>query len=560
LQVYEAIASELFSRGIRKCFGLIGEDVAELVIALHNLGVDYHSARHETSAIAMADGYSRASSTVGVAIVSKGPGLINALNGLVTAAKGDSSILLIVADTSVTPSTKQKLRKGKYIDQVAVLSAAGVQNVTLRSPQTAVADTVTALKLSQSGVSVVVNIPDSVFYAPAGSNPSTLQLPPLPILTPPDPAVITDVAELIETTWAASRPVILAGRGAVRAGARGVLERLGDICGAFLTSTLLANGMFEGSPYNLGIMGTLSTPLAAELLAQADLLLVFGAALGAFTTYGGEIAPRARIVQFDKDAEAFDLYPYAKPEIRVLGDAKLAATALVEELERRGHQSEGFRRPDVVDRVTNYRGTLNVNDESDEYGLDPRSVLFAIDKILPADRVIVTDSGHHMNFEAEILRPYDASSWIFPCDFSSIGSATGVAVGASIARPNRLTVLCVGDGGFIMTIGEIATAVRYNVRLLVLVNNDAAYGSDYQLLKIGGASADMAQSDRISFEAIATGMGAQGMTIKTIDDVAELASKLKNLSGPLVVDYKVTTSVQADALRLYFKLGRQSGR
>jgi acetolactate synthase-1/2/3 large subunit len=560
VRVIEAIARDLYDRGVRHCFGLIGEDVGELLDSLRSLGIAYYSARHESAAVAMADGYSRASGTVGVAVISKGPGLLNAMNALGTATKGGSSVLVLAGDSPPAQTPIVKARKGKYIDQEAVLTAAGIRNVTLGSAGSAAADAMRAYESAAGGSTVVVNIPDPVVLAEAGSEPSRVDLPATTLTAAPEPSLISDVCDLIEATFAAGRPVILAGRGAVRADAGKHLKRLGELCGALLTNTVLANGMFRHDPYDLGIMGTFSTPVASKLLGRADLLLCFGASLNDRTTYGGELCPKVRVVQFDADPDAFERYPFTRPEICVIGDAGLAAVALVEELERRGHQHEGFRTPGVAAEIGGFDRASAFRDQSDEHGLDPRSVLLAIDELLPEDRVIVTDGGHHFNFECTCLRAHDPSSWISPLDFSSIGSATGVAIGAAIAHPERLTVLCVGDGGLMMTIGEIATAIRYQLPLLVLVNNDAAYGSDFHILELDGVATDVAQSDNLSFEAIATAMGARAMTIRSMSDIEKLPPLLEDRSGPILVEYKVTRAVLADSLPSFLRLHRDAAR
>jgi thiamine pyrophosphate-dependent acetolactate synthase large subunit-like protein len=554
LRVIEAIARDLYDCGLRHCFGLIGEDVGELLDELRRLGVAYYSARHESAAVAMADGYARASGTVGVAVVSKGPGLLNAMNALETASKGGSSVLVIVGDSPPDQSAVVRGRKGKYIDQTAILTAAGIQNVRLICAESALADVRRAYDCSAVGQTVVVNLPDPVAMAEAGTAPASSPLPITAKPMGPDPAVISDVCDLLEATFIATKPVILAGRGAVRADARAHLERLGELCGALMGSTVLANGMFRGNPYNIGIMGSFSTPVALDLLNRADVVLSFGASLNGRTTYGGELCAKARFVQFDSDPDAFGRYSFVSPELQVTGDIGLAAAALVEELERRGHGHEGFRTSKTADQIAAFDPRSVFRDQSDDTGLDPRAVLLEIDKLLPDDRVIVTDGGHHFNFECTCLRAYEPSSWISPLDFSSIGSGTGVANGAAVARPDRLTVLCVGDGGLMMTIGEIATAARYGLPVLVLVNNNAGFGSDMHILELDGYAPDVARLDEQSFEAIATAMGVRALTIRSLSDVEKLPPLLEDRSGPVVVEYKVTNAVVADSLSSFVSM------
>jgi thiamine pyrophosphate-dependent acetolactate synthase large subunit-like protein len=556
MRVRDGIAHHLRERGVSKCFGLIGEDVAELLVSLTESGVDYFSARHESSAIAMADGYSRASGSVGVATISQGPGLLNGMNALTTAAKANSSLLVFVGQGEVSTDVGNKGRKGKFIDQELVLRGAGIATAALTSPSSAVADVVRAVEAAASGETVVLTVRPSVLNAEAGDGPATIALAPRPAAAAPDPAVISDVADLIQTTWAASKPIILAGRGAVRAAAKPELEQLAERCGALLTSTLLANGMFRGNPYDLGITGTFATPVATEMLGRADIILAFGASLNGRTTDGGELFPDALVVQFDSDPDAANRYPFVKQELFVQGDVRLSALALLDELSRREHQYEGFRTSAVAQAIASHGEEKEYSDQSNENGLDPRTVIRAIEAMLPEDRIVVTDGGHHFNWEAAYLKAYDPASWISPLDFSSIGSGTGVAVGAAIAHPDRLTVLCVGDGGLMMTIGEVSTAARYNLPVLFLVNNDAAYGSDLHILELDGIPADIALSDDVDFAAIGRAMGTKGVTVRRLADLDALKDLIDAFDGPLVVDYKVNRDVLSHSLGRFLKVSR----
>ena len=123
-----------------------------------------------------------------------------------------------------------------------------------------------------------------------------------------------------------------------------------------------------------------------------------------------------------------------------------------------------------------------------------------------------------------------------------------------MARPDRLTVLCVGDGGLMMTIGEIATAARYGLPVLVLVNNNAGFGSDMHILELDGYAPDVARLDEQSFEAIATAMGVRALTIRSLSDVEKLPPLLEDRSGPVVVEYKVTNAVVADSLSSFVSM------
>ncbi len=146
----------------------------------------------------------------------------------------------------------------------------------------------------------------------------------------------------------AQRPAIIAGRGAVLADAGAELERLGETIGAVLATSAPANGLFAGLPYALGISGGFASPFAAELLPRADVVLVFGASANHWTTkHGAMIGPNARVIQIDADPRAIGRNRPA--DLAIIADANAAATALINELNRRGHTSQGFRTTELAD-------------------------------------------------------------------------------------------------------------------------------------------------------------------------------------------------------------------
>src|SRR5262249_17762270 len=157
------------------------------------------------------------------------------------------------------------------------------------------------------------------------------------------------VADLFQSDWAVRKPVIVAGRGAHRAGARSELERLSGLTGALLSTTLLARSMFQGHPRDIGTCGSLSSPLAGEFISEADTVLAFGASLNDRTTMDATMFRNARLIQVDANPAAFGRFP-PTPDLTVHADARGFATALADELERRGHEPVGFSGADVEER------------------------------------------------------------------------------------------------------------------------------------------------------------------------------------------------------------------
>lgn len=546
----EAIAEQLRLLEVRDVFTFLSRDTCKLVAELSIRGVRAHHTRHEQVAVGMADGYWRAGGRVGVAIVGEGVGLTNSINALVTASKARSGVVVltgfITGGVGVPGADAGAARLShKYTDQRALLDSLGVRHVELLSPASAAADIRACFESARSGGgAVVVNMPHALLEGPAGD-----PLPRPQVDAPSDPIELSEadktmIVDLIQTTWASHRIVILAGRGAVRSGARTALLHVAEATGALLGTTVMGKGMFSGSPYAVGVVGTFATPVASELLQSADLVLSFGASLNDHTTYLGSIFGKARIIQIDDDGRA--LGRYRSVDLGVVADARLAAMALADELQRRGHRAVGYRTEDTAARIATFRIEDSFTDRSTAVGLDPRTLMVGLNGILPPERTVVVDGGNHMEFPIKYLAVPDPTGFVWPIEYAAIGCALGNALGAAVARPERLTVLCIGDGGLMMTLADIDTAVRYRLRVVVVVSDNAALGAELYYLQDHGYVGDDARSDNPSFEAVARSLGLESATVRTIAELGILRDRLAGLRGPMLVDCKITNDVQAD--------------
>lgn len=558
MRVFEALANELKRLGVRDAFTLMSEEIAKLIVELIRRDISIYTTRHEHVAVGMADGYARASGKVGIAMIGRGPGLTNAINALVTATKAGTGIVVLAGDTPIglndpnLPILAAAEPVGKYVDQAGLLSRLGITHVMLRSPDTAAADLVAVFNRARSGDAVVVNMPTDVLDASAGSALAQVTFPGSRILAAlePKPEENAQVADLVETTFAVRRPLVLAGHGAVRSGASKDLIRLGDLTGAIMGTSLKAKSYFKGNPYDIGVVGTFSNPMASELLAEVDLVLAFGASLNQFTTYRRTLFPKARVVHFDADPGAFGRY--YPVDVGVVGDARLAARALADELERRGHCGLGFRRPELATRIAGFRLEEGFVDKSQPGALDPRAVFSAVDRMVAKDRNVVVDGGHHNDFSIAYLSVPEPSAFLYPSEYFAVGNGLGNALGAAVARRDRLTVLDIGDGGLMMTLADLDTAVRYNLPLLVIVSNDGGFGSEVHFLRMHGFPDEAARYDNPSFEAVARAIGMDAFTAATIRDLDQLQHRTASLKGPLLVDCKITTEVRSSLIDFVF--------
>jgi acetolactate synthase I/II/III large subunit len=230
-------------------------------------------------------------------------------------------------------------------------------------------------------------------------------------------------------------------------------------------------------------------------------------------------------------------------DLGVGGDITAVAEAVTAELD--GHHADGWRSPHLADRIAagvRWRDVPYVDDSGDGR-IDPRTLSIGLDDLLPRDRTVVVDSGNFMGYPSMFLSVPDSAGFCFTQAFQSVGLGLAGAVGAAVARPDRLTVAAVGDGGFLMSVAELATAVRLALPLVVVVYNDAAYGAEVHHFGPDGHDLATVTFPDTDLAAIGRGFGCAAVTVRT---PAGLTGVEQWLAGPrdrpLVVDAKVTAT------------------
>jgi len=546
MKVSEAIGRTLAGRGVEVFFGLVGSGNFTVVNALRGSGAAFYSARHECAAMMMADCYARASGKVGVASVHQGPGFTNALTGLTEAAKNRTPVVLLAADTPAGA-----LWSNFKIDQASMAVTTGAIAERVRSPETAAGDAARALRRAEvERRPVVLNIPIDLVEMPC---PGDLPAANEPDLEPPLPSErsVGLVADLLS---ASERPVIVAGRGAALSeGGCEALEALGERIGALLATSAMGHGLFSGNPYSLRIAGGFASPLAVELLSEADAVLAFGASLNHWTARHGRLFPsEASVVQVDLDEEAIGAVH--RVDVGVVGDAAGTARAVLEELERRGVSKTGYRVEGLEREISTrrWRDEPYEDEGTGEY-IDPRTLSIALDDLLPGERTVATDSGHFLGYPSMYLEVPDHQGFVFPNVFQSVGLGLASGIGAAVARPDRTSIAAVGDGGALMALGELETAARYRLPMVVVVYNDAAYGAEVHHFGPMGHPVDLARFPDTDFAALARAAGAEGITVRKPEDLAPLKEWLGRRDGPLVLDAKVNPEVRAEWLEEAFR-------
>ena len=543
MRLAEAVGRTLAGYGVREVFGVVGSGNFHATNALVAAGARFVAAAHEGGAASMADGFARVSGRLPVLSVHQGPGVTNALTGLAEAAKSRTPLLVLAPEAA-------SARSNFVLDLPAAARAIGAGFVRV-SAERVYEDVAAAYQLAAGriGGTVLLGLPLDVQAAavpppPVAARPAppvaARLVPPVAAARPSPPG--PEVRKLAGALRGARRPVFIAGRGAARqpsGPARAALTGLADRCGALLAVSAAARGLFAGDPWYLDVSGGFASPLAAELISGSDLIVAWGSTLNMWTTrHGRLVPPGATVVQVDQDPDALGVN---RPvDLGVPGDVSAVASAVGAELA--GWRSAGWRSPELAARIAGSLRWRDVPfpDRSTATGIDPRALTAALDDLLPAARTVSVDSGNFMGYPSMYLSVPDAAGFCFTQAFQSIGLGLASGIGAALARPDRLPVAALGDGGFLMSAVELATAVRLGLPLLVVVYNDAAYGAEVHHFGPDGHPLELVRFPDTDLAAIGRGYGCAGLTVRTRADLAGVRDWLAGpRERPLVVDAKL---------------------
>ena len=516
---HDAVAQALVDHGVDTVFGVLGDGnlfIGENLQRQHQ--VNLVGATHEANAVCMAEGWAKATGRLGVATVTHGPGLTNTITALVEGVKNETPMLLVAGDTPV--ENEQHLQN---LDQHALVVATGAGFQPVRNVETIAEDVSTAVRRAHAERRpIVVNVPLNIEWDEVDYEPR-LALNSPPVRLAPDPDQLESALGIIASS---TRPVILAGRGAVLSGAREVLIELGDALGAPLATSLLGTGFFSDQPFNLGIHGTLSHEIAGETLAMADCLIVFGASLNFFTTDYQSLLTGKRVVHVNLDPSHIDRH--ATVDAGVVGDATVVAEAMIALLREAEHQPSSFRTADLEKKLQEFDLSNSYEDKSYDGAVDPRTLTRQLDAGLPQDRQVVVDAGRFM-LDALTMSVPNPRDLVTSHGFGAIGLGMSTAIGAAVAHPTRPTVLCIGDGGYMMGgLTELSTAVHLGLDLIVIVYNDGSYGAEHIQLVTKGMDPAASLHEWPDFCAVAESMGCDTAKIASLDDIDAALEVVKN--------------------------------
>jgi acetolactate synthase-1/2/3 large subunit len=523
----EKVVHCLEREGVEYIFGLSGGAVMPIFDGLVDSKIQLILVRHEQGAMHMADGYARSTGRPGVALVTSGPGATNTVTGLLTALM-DSAPLVVISGQTITPM----LGKDAFqeADVTGITYPVVKHSYLVKDGRDLPRVLREAFHLATSGRPgpVLVDVPKDVGQGPCDA-PFTdeLDLPGYEVPGRGDPERIAEAARLLRE---ARQPLLYVGQGAVISGAGKAITALAEKLRAPVVNTLLGKGAVdETHPLHLGMMGMHGTAYANKAVAACDLIMAIGARWDDRVTGRlSDFCTRAVKIHIDIDPAEFG--KIVQPQVSILGDARLVVEDLVAQVEM-GDTDEWLA------QCSRWRRQYPLKYPK-QGGLRAQHVLDRLDALTQGDSIITTDVGQHQMWAAQFCRTRHNRHWLSSGGAGTMGFGFPAAIGASFAHPDRKVWAVVGDGGFQMTMCELATAQlhRRQVKVLIINNNYLGMIRQWQEMFYDNRLSGADLEGNPDFVKLAQAYGTKALRIRRPADVDRVLREAHDYEdGPCVV-------------------------
>jgi acetolactate synthase-1/2/3 large subunit len=544
----ESLVRSLECEGVDVIFGLPGGAILPAYDPLFDSTKLRHIlVRHEQGAGHAASGYAHATGRVGVCMVTSGPGATNLVTPL---ADANMDSIPMVAITGQVAAAMIGTDAFQEADIVGITMPVTKHAFLVTDPADIPKRIAEAFHIASTGRPgpVLVDIAKSALQTNTTFTwPNELDLPGYHPSVKPHAKQVREAARLLAT---ARRPILYVGGGVIRANASDLLRQLTDLCGAPVTTTLMARGALPDShPQNLGMPGMHGTVAAVAALQKADLLVTLGARFDDRVTGKlSSFAPHATVIHADIDPA--EISKNRQADVPIVGDLKDVLTDLIAELTRE-HQQHG--KPDLEAwwrQLDDWRTTYPLGYAPTDDGLlAPQHVIGRLGELAPSDTIYVAGVGQHQMWAAQFIRYEHPKTWINSGGLGTMGYAVPAAMGAKVGRPDTTVWAIDGDGCFQMTNQELATCALENIPIKVALINNSSLGMvrQWQTLFYDSrySHTDLHtghETRRIpDFVALAEAYGCVGLRCDDAKDVDDTIKRAMDIDDqPVVVDFTVS--------------------
>ena len=532
----------LLREGVDCLFGYPGGVTLPFYDVLYDAKVKHYLVRHEENACFAAQGYARSTGKVGVCCATSGPGATNLVTGLVDALLDSIPIVAITGQVSSKLIGSDAFQEA---DTFGITRACTKHNFLVKSAAELPRAIHEAFYIAASGRPgpVLVDIPKDVFLGNAHYEPvGTIHLPGYKFSTEGHAGQIRRAVEMM---WEAQRPLVYAGGGVISAGASGSLRELVEALDAPAVCTLMGLGGLPSSHPNFISMPGMHGSYAANMaMTHTDLIIALGARFDDRVT--GRLdafAPHARVIHVDIDPveigknRAADL-----PIVGNLGPVLEKMNTVLAELAPSHKARRAADRQAWKGKIASWAAEHPLSPSVSDTEIKPQHLVREIDRLSGGDAIVCSDVGQHQMWGAQFLRFNRPRLWLSSGGLGSMGFGLPSAIGAQVANPGRLVFALVGDGGFQMSIPELATVANHRLPIKIVVMNNGYLGMVRQWQ-------ELFYNNRLSAVALegfpdaAMLAGAYGFPGRTVEDPKELGRAMDDAvrhPGPYLLNVKVS--------------------
>ncbi len=535
----EILIKMIKSEGIDTIFGYPGGAVLDIYHALAKQNDLKHIlVRHEQGAVHAADAYARANKSVGVALVTSGPGATNTVTGI---ASAHSDSIPLVVFTGQVPTALIGNDAFQEVDIVGITRPCTKHNYLVKNVKDMAQTIKEAFHLARTGRPgpVLIDLPKDIVQTKVEfKEPKKISLRSYKPTMQPNKKMLKKVADMIEQ---AKRPVIFAGGGVILSEASDELTRLAKMADIPVTASLMGLGAFPGSdPLWLGMLGMHGTYRANMSIGNCDLMIAAGVRFDDRVTGNTKkFATGAKIVQIDIDPTS--IHKNIPVQCPIVGDCKIALKGIVDLLEERNAEDYKKDREPWLDQIREWKSTTPLKYTMEKDVIKPQYVIEKLYELSRGEAIITTEVGQNQMWAAQYYHFDKPNHFITSGGLGVMGFGLPAAIGAKAACPDKLVVDIAGDGSIQMNIQELMTAIESKIDVKIVILNNQYLGMVRQWQELFYervyASTDMANAP--DFVKLAEAYGATGLRCTRPEEVESVLSQGLNTKGTVVMDFVV---------------------
>ncbi|MBN4054223.1 biosynthetic-type acetolactate synthase large subunit [Nitrospira defluvii] len=493
--------------------------------------------RHEQGGTHMAEGYARVTGKPGVVLVTSGPGATNTVTAIADAAMDSTPIVIL---TGQVPTYAMGNDAFQEADVIGMTRPCTKYNILVKDVNDLARAMKEAFYIATSGRPgpVLVDLPKDVVLAKTEFKyPENVYIR---SYSPNRKGNKWQIKQAVQEIKRAERPVIYAGGGVLSSDASKEVLELAEMTHIPVTNTLMGLGGFPGThPLFLGMLGMHGTYWANMAIHNSDLIIAIGSRFDdRVTGRASDFAPQAKIIQFDIDPTS--IHKVIKADIPIVGDAKTILSDLNQLIQASGNGNSGNRER-WLKQIHDWKKEHPLAYEQGDEVIKPQYVIDKIYELTQGNAIIATDVGQHQMWTAQFYKFNKPRMFLSSGGLGTMGYGLPAAIGAQKAFPDKPVICIAGDGGIVMNIQELATAVQYELPVKIIVINNKYLGMvrQWQQLFYGGRYSSSHIGGPPDFVKLAEAFGAVGLRAVEVSDVEPVLTEALSMNRPVLVDMQV---------------------